>query len=383
MNMDYFAPLETKSADGDSHTDEMKTAFAEYDAAQSKRIDELEKKLDDERQRGDRLETAFRRSPRGSDDEKKGPTLEEKAFDGFLRKGPESLPETERKSLTVGESTAGGYLVTGQFEREVLKNLVEVSPVRQAARVGSMTSTTITMPKRTAKPTAYWVGETEDRTGTQQAYGQVTISAHEAACYIDVSIKLLEDSAIPIGQEIGGDLAEEFARIEGVSFTIGDGINKPHGFLANADVPQTPSGNATLITADALIDLLYSLPEFYRGQSTWMMNGTTLASVRKLKDGQGQYLWQPGIAAGQPSTILGRPVVEAVDMPNIAAGSFPIALGAFKQGYRIYDRMGMSLLRDPYTMATKGLVRFHARRRVGADVVKAEALRKLKIGTSL
>jgi HK97 family phage major capsid protein len=381
--MDHFAPLATKSADGDTQTDEMKAAFAEYDAAQTKRIDELEKKLDDERQRGDRLETVIKRSPRGIDDEKKGPTLEEKAFNGFLRRGPDALPQDERKALTVGDSTAGGYLVTGHFEREVLKNLVEVSSVRQAARVGSMNSSDITLPKRTARPTAHWVGETEDRSGTQAAYGQVTISAHEAACYVDVSIKLLEDSAIPIEQEVSGDLAEEFARLEGVSFTVGDGVGKPHGFLLNADVPQIASGHATQITPDALIDLLYSLPEFYRNQSTWMMNGITLAAVRKLKDTTNQYLWQPGIAAGQPSTILGRPVIEAADMPGVAAGAFPIALGAFKQAYRIYDRTGMSLLRDPYTMATKGLVRFHARRRVGADVVKAEALRKLKIGTSL
>jgi len=389
MTLALCTPLETKERkagdDQDNPLGELKSALDERDEALTKRIGEFETKLDNERERADRLETVLKRSPRGEPgvDRKTEPTIEEKAFAGFLRKGPDGLPENERKALSIGDNTQGGYLVTGQFSREVIKNLVEYSPVRQAARVGSMASTSITIPRRTAAPTAYWVNETEDRTATQQAYGQITIPANEAAAYIDVSVQLLEDAEFSVEQEIATDFAEEFGRLEGNAFVLGDTIKKPEGFLVNAGVPQVASGHATQVTADGLIDFYYSLPDFYRNKSSWMMNGTTLAAVRKLKDGQGQYLWQPGIAAGQPETILGRPVVEAVDMPNVGAGFYPIALGDFKQAYRIYDRVAMTLLRDPYTMATKGLVRFHARRRVGAGVVKAEALRKLKIATSL
>ena len=112
------------------------------------------------------------------------------------------------------------------------------------------------------------------------------------------------------------------------------------------------------------------------------MNGTTVASVRKLTNSAGEYLWKDSIAEGNPATLLGRPVYEAIDMPDVAAGAFPILFGDIAQAYRIYDRVSLSVLRDPYTMATKSLVRFHARRRVGGDVVKAEAIRKLKITTT-
>lgn len=328
----------------------------------------------------DRLETMLKRHPTGGADESKdAPTLETKAFGGFLRMGADALPEIERKSLTVGTDTAGGYLATSQFEREIIKNLVQFSPVREAARVGQMSKGEILIPRRTAAPTAYWVGETETRTGTQAAYGQARITAHEMACYIDVSQQLLEDAEFGVETEIAMDLAEEFARLEGYSFVLGNLVSKPGGILSDADVTSVVSGAATTVTADGLINILYDLPAPYRNKSAWMMNGTTLGAIRKLKDGNGQYLWQAGIAAGQPETILGRPVVEAVDMPDVGAGLTPIAVGDFKQAYRIYDRVGMSILRDPYTMATSGLVRFHARRRVGGDVVKAAALRKLTI----
>ena len=372
--------LETKAAgDNEDPLAAISAALDERDGAVKSRFTDLETKLAQAVERADRLETAFKRHGTGGSDEPRGPTLEEKAFSSFLRTGPDGLPETERKSLTVGDNTAGGYLTTSQFETEIIKNLVEFSPVRQAARVGQMSKGEVLIPRRTAAPTAYWVGETEARTGTQAAYGQARITAHESACYIDVSQQLLEDAEFSVENEIAMDLAEEFARLEGYSFLLGNGVNKPAGVLSDSDVTSVVSGAATTVTADGLINILYALPAFYRNKATWMMNGTTLAAIRKLKDGNGQYLWQAGLSAGQPETILGRPVVEAVDMPDVGAGLTPVAVGDFKQAYRIYDRVGMSILRDPYTMATSGLVRFHARRRVGGDVVKAEALRKMTI----
>uniref|UniRef100_UPI00286E9AD3 phage major capsid protein n=1 Tax=Phenylobacterium sp. TaxID=1871053 RepID=UPI00286E9AD3 len=371
--------LETKAAgDNEDPLAAISAALDERDGAVKSRFTDLETKLAQAVERADRLETAFKRHGTGGD-ETTGPTLEEKAFSTFLRTGPDGLPEVERKSLTVGTDTAGGYLTTSQFEREIIKNLVQFSPIRQAARVGQMASGEIIIPRRTGAPTAYWVGETDARTGTQAAYGQARITAHESACYIDVSQKLLEDAEFSVENEIAMDLAEEFARLEGYAFVVGNGVGKPVGILSDTGVTSVVSGAAATVTADGLINILYALPAFYRNKATWMMNGTTLAAIRKLKDGNGQYLWMPGLMAGQPETILGRPVVEAVDMPDVGAGLTPIAVGDFMQAYRIYDRTGMSILRDPYTMATSGLVRFHARRRVGGDVVKAESLRKLTI----
>lgn len=331
------------------------------------------------------IETAMRRTGSGpltgEPGVKTSAPAEVKAFNSFMRRGVEAMDDIERKSLSLSGDTNGGYLATAEFSREIIKNLVQFSPVRDAARVGNMRTTELLIPVRTGAPTAYWVSETETRTGTQAAYGQKRIVAREMACYVDVSQQLLEDSEFDMQTEVSADLAEEFGRLEGLAFVSGDGVGKPLGFMSDTNITSVNSGSALIITADGLITTLYDLPAFYRNKATWMMNGTTLASCRKLKDGTGQYIWQPGIAAGQPETILGRPVVEAPDMPSEGAGLYPIAVGDFNQAYRIYDRVGMSILRDPFTQATSGLVRFHARRRVDGAVVKAEALRKVKCST--
>lgn len=159
-------------------------------------------------------------------------------------------------------------------------------------------------------------------------------------------------------------------------------MKKPLGLLSDTGVNYTASGSATAILLDGIIDLYYALAPAYRQRGAWLLNGSSLASIRKIKDGNGLYIWQPALAAGQPETILGRPVVEAVDMPDVSGNAFPVMFGDFASAFRIYDRISLSLLRDPYSQATSGLTRFHARRRVGARVVRPEAIRKLKIATS-
>ena len=175
------------------------------------------------------------------------------------------------------------------------------------------------------------------------------------------------------------DFAEEFGRLEGLAFISGNGVKKPEGFMSHPAVLATPNGHATQLQADGLISLMHALPEFYRSRGTWAMNGGTIGEVRKLKATSGEYLWRDSLAESNPPTILGRPVVESNDMPNVGAGAFPVAFGDFSQAYRIVDRITLAVLRDPYSVATRGLVRFHARRRVGGQTVKAEAIRKLQI----
>lgn len=313
------------------------------------------------------------------------PTAERKAFTGYLRSGIEKLGADDVKSLTVSPDTAGGYLAPAEFSAEVVKGIVEQSPIRQAARVGSTASGEVLIPKRTGRPTGHWVGETETRQGTESSYGQVEIPIHEMAAYVDVSQRLLEDAAVSVESEVAFDLAEEFGRLEAFAFQRGDGVKKPVGVMQNT-LPYTFTGNASTLgsnPADTLIDAFYALPSFYRGKSVWMMNSKTIAAVRKLKDGTtGSYLWQPGLAAGDPSTILGRPVIEDNTLDDIGAAAEPIILGDFNSAYRIYDRVALSIMRDPYSQAANGLVRFHARRRVGGGLVLAEALRKIKCATS-
>lgn len=378
--MNHFAPLETRAEPDDidplaaatQAVEELRTGFTAFQT----RADERLAGLDALTQRLTDLETRANR-PGGGTHEQEA-SLERRAFTNFLRLGHDRMAAEEVRALIVGDDAKGGYLAPAEFQAEVIKGIVEISPIRQAVRVGSTSAGSVILPKLTGRPTANWVGEDEDRDETTMTYGQLEIPVHELACYIDVSLRLLEDSAVNVESEIATELSQEFALKEGSAFSNGDGAKKPFG-IQRATIQEVLNGHATNLSADKLIGLLYSLPAAYRNTGSWMMNSTTLGIVRTLKDGQGNFVWQPGLQAGQPSTLLGRPVIEDPTMPDLAAGTFPIIYGDFSKAYRIYDRVGMSILRDPYTQATKGLVRFHARRRVGGGPVLTEALRKLKM----
>ncbi|WP_242217256.1 phage major capsid protein [Shinella zoogloeoides] len=330
------------------------------------------------------LETRLSR-PGSQQEQRNEPAPEQRAFVNYLRRGEHGLSAEEVRAMTVATDSAGGFLVPENFVAELLKGIVQFSPIRQYARVMTIAGADVTMPKRTGTMTAAWVGETADRTGTQATYDQVKLTPFEAACYIDISNQLLEDAAFDLASEVAFDGAEEFGRLEGAAFVAGDGTGKPKGILADTSIATIATGNASTLgtaPADKLIDAFYALPAPYRASATWGMNSNTLAAVRKLKDGQGNFLWQPGLAAGQPETILGRPVAELPDMPDVAANALPIVFGDFAQGYRIVDRVSLALLRDPFSLATKGQTRFHLRRRVGGGVVKPDAFKLIKVATA-
>lgn len=181
-------------------------------------------------------------------------------------------------------------------------------------------------------------------------------------------------------------LAEDFGQKEGLAFVKGAGNLQPEGMMVNADVLTTATGNAATLgtnPADLLISHMYALPASYRARGTWLMSGSTLAAIRKLKDGTtGVYLWQPSYQAGQPETILGRPVIEVPDMDDVGAAAEPIIFGDIATAYRIVDRVSLSILVNPYIQATNGITRIHATRRVGAAVVQPKAIRKIVCKTS-
>lgn len=361
------------------------TALEERITSVEGAIAELKGSADETTKTLTRIETKMNR-PGTNEADEDAPKLERKAFTSYLKSGVEKVPADEVKALVVSNDSSGGYLAPADFTTEVIKGIVEISPIRQAARVGSTASGEVLLPKRTGRPTANWTGETEESSETGSTYGQIEIPTHEMACYVDVSVKLLEDAAVNVEAEVAFDLAEEFGRLEAVAFLKGDGAKKPRGVMQYDDVPLTKTGNASTLgaaPADTLIDAFYALAPSYRGRAVWLMNGKTLAAIRKLKDtGTGTYLWQPALTAGQPATILGRPVLEDPEMPDIGAAAEPIVFGDFSRAYRIYDRVQLSILRDPYSAAKSGLVRFHARRRVGGGLVLAEALRKIKCATA-
>jgi HK97 family phage major capsid protein len=357
--------------------DDLGTNFANGLNAAAKQVDEIDQRMEQLE-----LQIARKGVPGIGDEGNSESRAQRKVFAQFLRGGPESVDAGDRRNvLTIADDTGGGYLAPVDFVTEILRNVVQFSPVRQAARIAQTSRGEVQLPKRTGTLTGKWVGEIEQRSESAPSYGQLSIPISEAACYVDVSNAMLEDAAVDFAAELAFDLAEEFGRLESQAFVNGQSNKSPAGFMADPAIALTASGSATDLTADGLIDALYSLAPFYRNRSSWMMNGVTLGKVRKLKDLQGQYLWSPGLA-GQPETLLSRPVFEAIDMPDTGAGAFPIAVGDFNQGYRIYDRVTLAIIRDPYSLATSGQTRFHARRRVGGGVAKAEAIRKIKCAAS-
>ncbi|MEM6847597.1 MAG: phage major capsid protein [Pseudomonadota bacterium] len=358
---------------------ELRSAVDEHRTQTDARITEELRRIGE---RVDALDVRTQRPNGRTDTQNNDNAVERRAFNGFIRHGRESLPADEVRTLRVAENQAGGYFAPEEFEAAILKELVEVSPVRSAATVRPTSSASVVQPRRTGRISARWVGEVETRPATEPSYGQIETPVHEMACYVDVSNQLLEDSAVNIEGELSVEFATEFGRLEGEAFVIGDGFKKPSGIMADTAVSAVLNGHATNLRPDALISLMYDLPAQYRNRGVWMMTGATIAAVRTLKDGQSNYLWQPSYQAGQPETLLGRPIVEAVDMADVAANAFPILYGDVAAAYRIFDRVGLSVMRDPYTQATNGITRFHARRRVGGAVIRPEALRKLRMATS-
>ncbi|MBB3566075.1 phage major capsid protein [Rhizobium sp. BK491] len=302
-----------------------------------------------------------------------------KAFAHFLRTGLDAAPESVRKALTVGADELTGYvLAPEETSAEFIRNLVEFSPVRALADVRTAGSHTVVLPKRLSVTNAKWKGEATASDPSEPTFGDMEISVKELNTHVDLSNWIIEDASADVVGEVNLALAEDFGTKESAAFVNGTGA-APAGFMTETAISSALNGHATNLSGDALITLMYSLPGTYRNRGTWAMSGTTLAAIRTLKDGNGNYLWQPSYQAGQPETILGRPVVELIDMPDIEADETPIIFGDFKSGYRIYDRISFGVRPNPYLLATEGQVRFHARRRVGAGVVRPDAFRKLKM----
>lgn len=316
--------------------------------------------------------------------------LERKAYDRFLRKGMEALNENERKVLTIANDTTGGYLAPGTYQAEIIKAIVESSPFRSLVTVKNIGTSEYAQPRRTQTAAATRVSEIATRSETQNpAWGLLKIGAPEMYAEARISMANLEDSAFNLEAELTQDFAEQFGVTEGAEIANGDGVGKILGFLqANAAGPGVPissvnSGTAATIAdadggANGLMDVFYGIKTGYSANGRWALNRNTLGQVRKMKDLSDSYIWQPGLTAAAPPTILGAPYIECPDMPNQGAGTYPIAFGDWKRAFILVDRIDMSISRDPFTVANVGQVKFSARRRVGGQVVLGEALKLLK-----
>lgn len=332
----------------------------------------LEQVAQEQKERMDGIEAKMLRMPAGGAQDE-GKKLESKAYETWVRTG-EFTPE-ERKYLRTDSDAEGGYLASSEITTDITKQIVELTPAMRLARVRTTSKGSITLRKRTSIPTAYRVGQGSQDTQSNSRYAQNIITLNRLTVDVPISTESLSDSDFNMESEITQDSAEGLAKAIGFEFISGDGSSQMEGVLVNGDVENFNTGVSNDITGDSLVEITGELKEGYVGR--FLMNRKTLARTRTLKDGQGQYIWQNGLAAGLPSTINGDEYVSAIDMPDIGAGNVSVAYGDFVRGYTIAEQTRISTIRDPFSQSRDGFVLFIMHRRIGGRVTLAESIKKL------
>lgn len=313
-------------------------------------------------------------------------------FDGFVRTGA----VIETKAFTGVSGDAGGYAVPKEIDAVIDATLKAISPIRSIANVVTVGSAGYRKLVTTGGTPSGWAAETGARTETATpTFVEIAPPMGELYANPSASQAMLDDAQFDVEEWLAGEIALEFAKAEGAAFVNGSGTNRPKGFLQQP-VATTGDGTRAFGTLqylasgaagdfgsnpqDRLIDLVQSLRGPYRQNGSFVMNAATLARIRKFKTSDGQFLWQPSLAAGQPATLLGYPVIEAEDMPDVAANSLSIAFGDFRASYLIAERSETVILRDPYS--NKPFVNFYATKRVGGCVTNSEAIKVMKFAAA-
>nr|WP_137676874.1 phage major capsid protein [Parerythrobacter lutipelagi] len=309
--------------------------------------------------------------------------------DGYLRRGSTA----QIKSVSGSVPSDGGYAVPQEIDAMIARELTEISPIRALAQVVQTGTAGYRKLVSTGGTASGWVSETAGRPETDAPnFREIAPPTGELYANPAASQAMLDDAAFDLESWLASEIAMEFARAEGAAFVSGSGVDQPDGFLnapstAAEDAVRTAGTLQYIGSGDAagfdlnpdakLIDLVHTMKAGHRQGASFVMNSATLAEVRKLKTADGAFLWQPGLVEGQPDRLLGYPVVEAEDMPDIAGGTFPIAFGNFRHGYLIAERSATQILRDPFT--NKPYVHFYATKRVGGQVLDSNAIKLLKI----
>ncbi len=394
--------------------DDFKGLFQSFRDANDARLDEIEKRMSADVltvEKVDRINDAVSEQKRHLDNlllKQQRPGLgtspvsspmqmeHKQGFEAYIRSGNETnLRQLEAKAMSIGSDADGGYLVPDETSNEIGRRLAQISPIRAIADVRRVSAAVFKKPFAESGPAVGWVAETAARPQTSTpSLSELQFPTMELYAMPAATATLLEDSAVDIDQWIAGEVETAFAGQEGAAFVNGDGTNKPKGFLAETTVAESawswgklgyeatgedgafPSTNAS----DVLIETIYALKAGYRQNANWVMNRKTQAEIRKLKDADGNYLWQAPAAAGMNASLMGFPLVEAEDMPDIASDAMAIAFGDFKRGYLIVDRTGVRVLRDPYS--AKPYVLFYTTKRVGGGVQDFDAIKLLKFGVA-
>lgn len=401
---DFFRAFETYREVNDARLSEIEERGS-ADVLTLEKLDRLDAALDQTQRRLDDLTLKSRRPQRGvsGDLPRSGPAMERKAaFEAYMRSGREqSLQRLELKDaspLAIGSGTGtdAGYLVPDETEAGIMMRLTEGSPIRAIASVRQVSGSVYKKPYSTQGPTSGWVAETAARSMTSApALAELTFPTMELYSMPAATASLLDDAVVDIDAWLAEEVQAAFAEQESAAFVTGDGSAKPKGFLMESRVADSAwewGKLGTLVTgvsgalpvsypSDILLDLIYSLKAGYRQNARFVMNRKTQAALRKLKDDDGNYLWQPPAAAGSSASLMNFPISEVEDMPNMSTSGAAIAFGDFKRGYLVVDRMGVRILRDPYS--SKPNVLFYTTKRVGGGVQDYEAIKLLQFGTAV
>jgi HK97 family phage major capsid protein len=400
--------LETKAGAGGDIAAlfaEFSSAFEEFKSTNDQRLKDIEKRgsadglLEGKLERLNRVIDGHKAAMDRLTAERARPAIEAKAgglpdgeykeaFSAYVKRG-------EEKALQIGVNADGGFVVPAETESEITRLMTHISPIRAIAGVRQVSGAVYKRPITVTGPATGWVGEAAARpTTNSQTLAELSYPTTELYAMPAATSAFLDDAAVDVGQWIADEVNAAFAAQETTAFVTGDGVNKPSGFLSGTKVADAswswgnlgylatgvsgalPASNAS----DILIDLVYALKAGYRQNATWVMNRKTQGALRKLKDADGNYLWQPAAAADGRASFMGFPLVEAEDMPNIGANAFSLAFGDFRRGYLIVDRQGVSVLRDPFS--SKPYVLFYTTKRVGGGIADYDAIKLLKFGVS-
>lgn len=318
------------------------------------------------------------------------------ALNTYMRRG-DATPAAVRAEMSVGSDPDGGYSVTPDMSGRIVERIRETSPMRSVATVLTIGTDALEGFNDLDEASAGWVGEKAARPDTATpGLGKWSIPVHELYAMPKTTQKLLDDSMFSIEAWLSGKVADQFTRTENAAFVVGDGALKPRGLFTYPTAATTDASRAwgsfehintgtsggfgsAENGTDKLVDLSYRVKAALRNNANWMLSRASLAEVRKLKDGEGNYIWQPNFEQRQGGLLLGYPIVEAEDVPAIGANALAIAFGDFREAYTIVDRIGIRVLRDPYT--DKGFVRFYTTKRVGGGALNFEAVKFLRFGS--
>lgn len=316
-----------------------------------------------------------------------------KAFGYLMRKGADAIKELEvQAAASTLSDPDGGFTVPEEVDAAIDRVALTVSAMRRLCTVRTISTDTYKKLVNQGGATSGWVAEKASRAETSTpTLAEIAINTKEVYAMPAATQSLLDDSAIDIGQWLADEVSIEFNEEEGDALISGDGVSKPKGIaaytmVANASyawgkVGYIAGAHASLLNnTDKLIDLQHALKSVYRNGASFLMNDITMAVIRKMKDGEGNYIWRPGLEQGAPDTLLGKPVEIDDNVDDIGAGKYPIFFANFKRAYLIIDRLGTRVLRDPYT--SKPFVLFYTTRKVGGGIVMYEAIKCLKIAAT-